>query len=122
MTRDVDPWAMHDIEAQIHELMQRANAITIDLADYSRRAAAAEHLYRLALARATLTAEGKTVAEREAAALLAVEEQHWTYKEATATLAATQEAGRMVRTQLDAMRTLAANVRPAMANALGVGG
>jgi hypothetical protein len=127
--------AMHDIEAAIHELMEKANDQVADLATQSHEAAAAEHVFKRARAKLLLQAGealgGRSSAEQREAwcweqttgpAGEVLADLDWQYRETAAIKEATVERGRMIRAQLDAMRTLAANVRPAMAHASGTGG
>ena len=110
-----------DIDAEIIRISGRLDYQVGEIAKRSRAAAEAEVAYKLEYARQTLMVEGKTVAEREAAALLECGELYAAYKGADAVLLAAQEAGRSLRAQIDALRTLSASHRAALVNAEGFG-
>lgn len=118
---DIDPMSQHDIEDTIASLMRAAQRVTIEVGERSRAAADADADYKIAHAKALLEAEG-TVAEREARALLACADEYRERRTAEALLLSAQEAGRNVRARLEASRSLAANIREAVANPTGVGG
>ena len=95
--------------------------MTTELARRSRDAAEADAAYKCAYAKAYLAAEGKTVAEREAHAVLEVADAYLRRRIAEALQLAAQEAGRNYRAQLDALRSIGASVRFAIQNASGYG-
>ncbi len=117
---DPDPMAQHDVEAAIHNLCAAVGRVTVEVGERARRAAQAEVAYKVKYARVFLEAEG-TMDERRQTAELACADELRERKTADALLLSAQEAGRNHRARLDAMRSLAANVRSAVTNATGVG-
>ena len=110
-----------EISAEIRRVSERLDWQVGEIAKRARAAAEAEVAYKVAHARAILTAQGSTVGEREARALLACGAEYGAYKGAEAVLLAAQEAGRSLRAQIDALRTLSAAQRAALTNAEGAG-
>lgn len=105
-----DPMPQVDIESEIVRLSARAEEVTQKLAVRAREAAEADVTFKIAHAKALLLAEGpQYIRDAEATAKCAVEYQE---KRATeALLLSAQEAGRNVRAQLDALRSINANHR-----------
>jgi hypothetical protein len=118
---DIDPTNMVNVEELIFKLMKRSSWVTKEVRRCAEAAAEAETAYRVAYAKAFLRADGP-VAEREAKATEACETELSDRKMADALLLSAQEAGRNVREQLQAARTLCANLRAAVGNATGMGG
>lgn len=116
------PLSADEINAEIMRISQRLDHQVGELAKRARAHADAEVTYKLAYARATLKVEGATVGEREAKALIECAEPYALYKGTGAVLLAAQEAGRSLRSQIDALRTLAASQRAALTYSEGVGG
>ena len=114
----VDPMAQAQVEAEIHRLSRRLDRVTEDVAAASTRAAQGEVDYKLGYASAMLAAQGVkgTVPVKEATALLEVDEEFAEWKLADAELRALQETGRNLRAQLDALRSINANVRSVVTN------
>lgn len=110
-----------EITAEIVRISQRLDFQVGEIAKRARAAAEAEVDYKLAHARAILQVEGSTVGEREAKALLDCAKEYALHKGADAVLLAAQEAGRSLRAQIDALRTLSAAHRAALTNAEGFG-
>lgn len=105
-----DPTPQVDIESEIVRLSARAEEITQKLAKRAREAAEADVAYKVAHAKALLLAEGpQYVRDAEATAKTEVEYQQKRGTEAL--LMSAQEAGRNVRAQLDALRSINANHR-----------
>lgn len=100
-----------DVDGTLVRLCERLEDVIADIRDASTDAAEAEVQYRTAYARALLQAEGRNVSAREAAALLRVSEELRRQRLAQARLVAAQETGRILRAQLDAWRTINANMR-----------
>ena len=117
----VDPLSQVSVEREILRLSGLLDHQVGEVAKRASAAAEAEVAYKLGMARATLVAGGKTVAERDAEALLECEDAYAAHKGADAVLLAAQEAGRSLRAQIDALRTLAANQRAAITYSEGVG-
>lgn len=122
--RDVDPMAQSEVEREIMRLSNVLTTITEDVADSARRQAQGEVNYKLAYAKAMLRADQApgTVAIKEALALDECGDQYQVWRLAEARFKACQESGRNVRAQLDALRSINANVRSAVTHAYGSGG
>lgn len=118
---DPDPLAPAVVEQNISELSTELSRVTSELYKATREAAQARHDHRVARARAYLAADG-TVAERDAHAELASADQMLTRELAEAVERSLIENGRNVRAQLEGMRSLNTNLRPAVTHASGVGG
>ena len=110
-----------DISAEILRISRRLDHQVTEIARRARAAAEAEVAHKLGYARAILAVEGATVAERDAKALLQCAETYALHKGADAVLMAAQEAGRSLRSQIDALRTLSAAQRAALTYAEGIG-
>lgn len=110
-----------EISAEIRRISERLDWQVGEIARRARHAAEAEVAHKLAYAKQILTVEGATVAERDAKALLACATTYAEHKGADAVLLAAQEAGRSLRSQIDALRTLAASQRAALVNSEGIG-
>jgi hypothetical protein len=93
--------------------------VTVEVGQRARAAGAADAAYKVKRSQEFLRAEG-SVAVREATADACADE-YAAKKQADALLLSAQEAGRNVRARLEAMRSLAANVRDAVANPTGRG-
>lgn len=128
---DLDPMAMAQIEEQGQRIVGELNQQVRDLADTSRAAAAAEHLYKMNRAKLLYRAEGRSADQREAWAMEqptggpdgeTLADLDYAYRITAAERDAVVERGRSLRAQLDWTRTLAANARPATANSSGMGG
>lgn len=111
MTNRSSPLSITTVEAEIMRLCDRSEQLVEEIAARAEEAATLEARYRIGFAQALLCADGRTAAEREAAAMLVVADLLTERKIAEARLLAAQEAGRHVRAQLDALRSLNANVR-----------
>lgn len=111
MTNDPANLSPADIDTDILRLSRACEETTHDLAKASRRAATAVTRYKVEHAKAHLRAEG-TVADREAHATVDTATELHDAEIAKALEKAAQEAGRNYRAQLDALRTIAANLRP----------
>lgn len=101
------------VEQEMTRLIEAADEVAHDVARHAEVAARAEHVYKLAHAKALLRSDG-AVALREAQALLACEQEHLDRKLADARLLAAQETARTIRSQLDALRSVNATVRHAV--------
>ena len=98
------------IESEIIRLSQRAEEITQALAKRAREAAEADVAYKVAHAKALLLAEGPQYV-RDAEATAQTEQVYREKRGTEALLMSAQEAGRNVRAQLDALRSINANHR-----------
>lgn len=110
---DLDPMAQHDVEREIHRLSKELTHNTQQVAELATVAAKADVAYKLANARAWVANRGKggTVAEKEAAIHVEVAEQYERKMLTEAVYKSAREKGTNLRAQLDALRTIAANVR-----------
>lgn len=105
-----------DIEAEILRISDLLERATGDLATAAEEAAEAEADYRVAYAKAFRFAKGTedvklTEKIREAIATIACDELLHRHKLGVARQLSLQEKCRQLRAQLDAVRTLSANVR-----------
>jgi hypothetical protein len=101
-----------NIEAEIRRLSDQAEPLVTKLARQSREAGEAEAEYRVAYATAFLNADGPMAMREQIARLASAKEL--LRRNITAALAdTTKEAGRMLRSQLDALRSINANARQA---------
>lgn len=112
----------NEIDDEIIRISRRLDFQVGEVAKRATAHAEAEVAYKLAYANATLRVEGATVGEREAKALIECAEPYALYKGTGAVLLAAQEAGRSLRSQIEALRTLAASQRAALTYTEGTGG
>ena len=124
MTDDLDPMAMNDVEREIRRLSRELTSQTQALANAAREAARHDVAYKLAHAQAmiALRGHGGTVPEKEADVAARTIAQYEARQLSEATYRALQDKGRNLRTQLEALRTVAANVRAAVDYSTGRGG
>ncbi len=99
-----------DVEREIVRLCELCELVVTRIADRARKAAETDSEYKRVHARAVLEATG-TIPERDAKAHIASENEYLARRIAEAELLAAQEAGRNYRAQLDALRSINANVR-----------
>ena len=99
-----------EVEAEILRLSRLLDLATAEIAKRGRACANAKIDHRVAFATARLAATG-TIPEREDVATLASQDEARVYELAAATLGAAQDAARNTRSQLDALRSVNANVR-----------
>ena len=114
------PLAQVEIETAIAAIVEDLERTTEDYAEISDEAAEAEHAYKLAMHRSVIVLSDRgtksdgskaTVQWIEAQAYLACADEYRAHLVADARLKATKEALVTKRSRLDALRTLAANVR-----------
>lgn len=105
-----EPLPQVQIETEIVRLSGLAEKVTHELAVRATEAAKADVAYKLAHAKALLTADGPQYV-RDAAATVETGDEYQTRRIAEARLLAAQEAGRNYRAQLDALRSINANHR-----------
>lgn len=98
------------IESEIVRLSARAEEITQKLSVRAREAAEADVAYKVAHAKALLLADGPQYV-RDAEATVKTEVEYAERKAKEALLLSAQEAGRNVRAQLEALRSINANHR-----------
>jgi hypothetical protein len=108
MTRPVTP---AQAEAELRRLAHKLEERTDALAGLLTTAAEADVQYKLAYATALLRAKGDTVAEREAAAILAVETELRERRHTEAIADAAKESVRSLRDQLSAVQSVNRNTR-----------
>ena len=120
---DVDPLAQLEVEREIRRLSGVLSEITADVAEAATEQARTEVAFKLASARKLIEQRDQlgTVGFKDAVALDACAPEFEAMKMAEAVYKACQESGRNVRSQLDALRTIAANVRAAVTHAYGTG-
>jgi hypothetical protein len=111
---DIDPMAQADTEREILRFVRDLATVTEEIASAAVEAAKADARYDLAHARALLDQVGHegTVPEKQARALVVCEDRYHETKYKEAVFKALQEKGRNLRAQLDALRSINANVRP----------
>lgn len=102
------------VEAELRRLCGLADALADDLDTLARDAAEAEADYRLCKARAVLASEAGSADRRDAAALDECAEAFTRHLSAAAALNAATERARLLRSQLDAVRSVGASVRTAL--------
>lgn len=107
-----EPLTQVFVESEIVRLSGLCERVTHELSKRARESAEADSEYKRSHAQAFLMAQGKTVGDREAQAALECDEEYTRRKIAEALLLAAQEAGRNYRAQLDALRSINANLRP----------
>lgn len=115
MSADYTPLTQADVERRIMALSDTMESETHTYRQQAREAAEAEADYKLAHHRQIIaiaaTGTKQTAAVREARAALAVADDYRLAKIKAAQLDATKQLLSTLRAQLDAVRTLAANVR-----------
>lgn len=118
---DLNPLAQFEVQERIHDLLAEAAQNTINHTRATEAYYRAARRYKVAYSQAYRQAVG-TIADRECQALLACEELYAASMDAEGVLKACQEAGRNTRAQMEATRTLAADIRDAVVHASGRGG
>lgn len=104
-----------NVESEIYRICGLAEKVTTEIAERARDAAETDANYKKAHASAFLMAQGKTVGDREAVSALETAHEYTLRRIAEARLLAAQEAGRNYRAQLDALRSINANMRSQVA-------
>lgn len=114
----LDPQTLNPIlvQAEIMRFVGLLETATTAVAKRGRAAAEADANYKIAFAQAVLQTEG-TVAERDAMATVATQDEYRAKRAAEAVLEAAKEASRNMREQLGALRTVAANLRDLLEHA-----
>ena len=115
----MNPDSPQAIEQEILRLSGLLDLATSKIANRARKSAETDVTYKVAFAQATLKAHHNasdqpkkpTVAEIEAYATVECQQEYRDKRNAEATLLSAQEASRNIRSQLDALRSLAANQR-----------
>lgn len=112
----LDPMAQAEVESEIRRLSRELEKLSVAIGDAATRAAQADVDYKREYARGIVCHRGKggTVAERDALVHGEVEAEYEKKQLAEAVYRTFQERGRNLRAQLDALRTIAANVRHVM--------
>lgn len=113
---DTNPVEVESEIRRLCELLEKATQLT---ARRARDAAVADAQYKRAWAQAVLDAKvghppdgkGPTVSEVEARAALQTDKEYVQKRSTEALLQSSIEAGRNIRAQLDALRSIAANMR-----------
>jgi hypothetical protein len=107
--------SQEQVEAEIVRLSGLAEKVTTAMARRAVDAANADATYKCEFAKALLQTEG-TVAEREAQATIATQNEYRAYRITEAKFKTASEAGRNYRAQLDALRSLNTNLRALVTN------
>lgn len=114
------PLSQVEVESRIGALCDELEDATVEYRDLCEQEAAAENAYKRTYHRAIIVHSERstmpngnkaTVSWIEAQAHLACEDQESTYRVKSAILRALKESLTTKRTQLDSLRTLAANIR-----------
>lgn len=100
-----------NVESELVRLSQLAEKVTFEISERAREAAVADAEYKRVYAAAYLMTQGKTVGEREAQCSVETADEYMRRRIAEARLLAAQEAGRNYRAQLEALRSINANLR-----------
>lgn len=114
----MDPQSINPVECE-REIMRFVGLLetaTTKVAKRGRAAAEADADYKIAFAKALLASEG-TVAERDAQATVATQQEYRAKRAAEAVLEAAKEASRNMREQLGALRSVMANLRSLLEHA-----
>jgi hypothetical protein len=125
---DVDPRSLDQVEAEILRLSGEMNRATTDLIEFSRDWAEKKSAYDYQRAKAFLEVRSQlkgdkpTIPQIEAHVELVTTDAHYQVLNAEAVMKAAQEAGRNLRSQLDALRSINANARAASTLVRGEGG
>jgi hypothetical protein len=120
---DVDPNSQVEVEEEIRRLSAQLSRVTEEFKEAAMDEGSTEAEYKLAEAKARIALIGHegTVDEKKAEALVKCEGQFRSWKTAEAVARAYTEAGRNIRGQLDALRSINANVRHSIDYAHGRG-
>lgn len=102
------------VEDEIRRLSRKLEAKTDELAEVFQSAADAEVAYRVEFAKALLRSQEKTVAEREADAMVQCAALLMDRKGKEAVADAAREAARSLRDQINAVQSISANLRAEM--------
>lgn len=108
--RRTRPISQVEVENKILELVEKMEEATEDYAHLMEKASDAESHYKAEHAKAYLRAQG-AVKEREATADVACEDLLFQFKTAEALAKSRHQSLLTIRTALDGLRTIAANVR-----------
>jgi len=121
---DLDPLSQDQVEREILRLSGELTRQTIMVRTSAQQAAQGDVDHKRATAMAWLERVGRegTVPEKEAAVTVACIAEYREWKLADAVFRADREKGQNLRSQLDALRTIAANQRAAIDYSRGTGG
>jgi ribosomal protein L10 len=100
-----------DVERELLRLCKLLEAATYEFADMAKESAVADAEYKSANARARLQAKGLTVGEKEAEATIATEKEYMRRRVSESIADSQRELCRSLRSQLDAVRSIGANLR-----------
>lgn len=114
---DLNPLSQLEVEHKLMSLVEDLLKVTSDVAFESAEAARADWKYRVAYAKAFLVArtDGQSEKTSDATAVSQCEDLLFERREREARLTAAQESGRNIRSSLEALRSINANLRPAVA-------
>jgi hypothetical protein len=121
---DLNPLSQLEVESEIRRLSDALTELTVAQAAHAHESAQADVDLKLRQARSLIGKIGDkgTVGEKDAKVLDECADLFERAKLAEAILKADHEAGRNLRAQLDALRTIAANIRDQVHHATGRGG
>jgi hypothetical protein len=116
--------AMNEVELEIRRLSRHLNEQTMAIGEAAKNAARSDVAYKraYALAMIALRGHGGTVPEKEAEVTSRTIGEMEARALDEAVYRSLQEKGRNLRTQLEALRTVAANIRAAVDYSSGRGG
>lgn len=106
--------SLNEINRRLQEFASANGRHVLALHQAQQECDRAEHALAVAVAKATVTVEAKTVAEREALAFLQCESLHWAAREARAKLAYCKSLVRDRENALSALQSMANLVREEM--------
>lgn len=111
----LDPMSQAEVEARIRWVSRELVRVTEVVADLTMEAAEAEHAWKLKRAQVHFSEKEseprRTVADLDAVVTMAVQREHFDHLMADAKLKAAMENGRNLRSVLDSLRSVNANVR-----------
>lgn len=118
---DLNPLSQLEVESEIRRLSDALTELTQKQAAHAQEAAQTDVDLKFQQAKTRIGLIGKegTVAEKDALVQVETSLCYQKAKLADAVLKADHEAGRNLRAQLDALRTLAANIRHHVAEGFG---
>lgn len=108
----MNPLSQAEVEAEIIRLSDLCERATQEVRRRGEAAATARTNFKVEFAKARLKAKGATVSEREDEAVIYTEQLLREHDHTTALFESAKEAGRNYRAQLDALRSINANLRP----------
>lgn len=108
----MNPVSQAEIEQEILRLSELCEKATHEVLKRGRARAEARTLYKVEFAKARLSSEEQTVGGRDDEATVATAALLDAFEDSEALFESAKEAGRNYRAQLDALRSINANLRP----------